>query len=582
MNTPHFAFSRLKAALVSALVGASASTFAATYYVVVPVPNRTVSTGDISVALTGYTLPAGVIGRAYPGFDFNSLLSVTGDPSYTGYGVRWSVVSGTLPSGLTLSAAGKLTGTPTASSNSSFQVMAAYKTKAGQQSYQVLVADVSVVLAGDSSMPAGVQGAQYSYDLKPRLTVSGDPQYTPSQVSWSVASGMLPSGLRLNSDGTITGVPDTEGTYPFSIKASYLTKSGQQSYQVVVGAITVGLSGATIPTMTAGTAMAYDLKPKLTIAGDAAYAGDGSGVSWSVSGSLPAGLALGTDGRITGTPTAVGTSSVTVTAGYKTKTSAPATYSMSVTANIKDNGGYRTWSDGTYAASCQGYLAPSAPYSYSGVTGDGVYRINLGGTPTDVYCNQTLNGGGWTLLMKQAKGDGSTLQGDTTYWTNGTTLNDTAAGRNVNDGNFVSAAFAKMAVTQFMLQAANESTVQLNSVSPAQTAQTAFSNAKTVTYGDGVGVPSTYPNWFVRTTTYPDGTAINQSRFGFNILELYPAGPWGCGVRWGWASNQDAQASPGSDDACGGLGGYGIQYGLSYMNNNKGAWQPATLYLWAK
>ena len=677
VSNPKFPFSTLKFAVAGALLGASAAASAANYYVVVPVPNRTASSGNINVSLGSVALPAGVVNRSYAGFDFNSLLSVTGDPSYTGYGVHWRVVSGSLPAGLTLADNGKLTGTPTAAATSSIQVMATYKTKAGQQAYPVVIADISVALAADSAMPAGVQGAQYSYDLKSRLSVTGDPQYTPAQVTWAVASGALPSGLQLNSDGTITGTPNAEGTYPFTVKASYQSrtgqqsfqvvvgaitvalgnatlpagvqgaaysydlkpklavsgdaaysasgvtwsvasgalpaglslsadgvisgtptaentgtpftiqatyksKSGQQSYSVLVGAITVSLAGATLPGMTAGTAVTYDLKPNLSITGDAAYAGDGTGVTWSVSGSLPAGLTLGTDGRITGTPSAVGTSSVAVTAAYKSKTSAAASYSMSVTANIKDNGGYRTWSDGTYAASCQAYHSPTAPYSYAGATGDGVYRINLGGTPTDVYCNQTLNGGGWTLLMKQAQGDGTTLQGDTTYWTNGTTLNDNATGRTVADGNFVSAAFARLAVTQLMLQAANESTYQMNVVSPAQTAQTAFSNAKTLTYTDGAGVPMTYPNWYVHATTYPNGAALDQARFGFNIVEYNSGGPWTCGVRWGWSGNQDGNTTPGSDDACGGLGGYGSQYGASFMNNNKGAWNPATLYLWAK
>jgi len=36
----------------------------------------------------------------------------------------------------------KLTGAPTAAATSSFQVLAAYKSKAGQQAYQVMVADV--------------------------------------------------------------------------------------------------------------------------------------------------------------------------------------------------------------------------------------------------------------------------------------------------------------------------------------------------------------------------------------------------------------------------------------------------------
>jgi len=568
------------AALLSASMGPA---LASNYYVVVPVPNRAATAGNILISLNGYSLPSGVAGRAYAGFDFNSVLQVKGDPSYSPGSVRWSVAGGALPAGLSLSADGKLSGTPTAAATSSFQVLAAYKTKAGEQSYQVLVADVSVALAADSAMPAGVQGAQYSYDLKSRLTVSGDPQYTPAQVGWTLSGGALPTGLHLNSNGTITGVPSAEGTYPFTVKASYLSKTGQQSYQVIVGAITVSLSGATLPAMVAGSAIpAYDLKQKLTISGDAAYAGDGTGVNWNMTGTLPAGLALGADGRITGTPTATGTSSIAVTASYKSKATAPATYSMSVGANVKDNGSYRSWSDGTYAASCVAYLSPSAPYVYSGATGDGVYRVNMSGTPTDVYCNQTTNGGGWTLLVKQAAGDGVTLQGDTTYWTNGTTLNDTNANQNRNNGNFVSAAFARMSATQYMLQASNESTVKTYSRS-ASTPQYAFSDSSRTLRQDPNGTSGTL-DWFIHATTYPQGAPLTVAVFGVNFQETYgTANGMACGARWGWAANQDAGTSyVGTFDACGGLGAYGEAYGSSAMNGSKNAWQPATLYLWAK
>jgi hypothetical protein len=577
---PRFTLSRIS--LVGALLTASAAAFASDYFVVVPVPNRTATAGNILVTLHGYSLPAGVVGRAYPGFDFNSALQVQGDPSYDPANVRWSVAGGALPAGLSLSADGKLGGTPTAGATSSFQVLAAYKTKAGQQAYQVLVADITVALAADSAMSAGVQGAPYSYDLTSRLTVTGDAQYTPAQVTWSLAGGSLPAGLQLNTNGTITGVPSAEGTFPFTVKASYLNNAGQQSYQVIVGAITVSLTGAALPAMLAGAAIpAYDLKQNLSISGDAAYAGDGAGVTWSVTGSLPAGLTLGADGRVTGTPTAVGNSSLAVTAGYKSKVTAPATYTMSVTANLKDNGSYRAWSDGTYAASCQAYLSASAPYNYAGATGNGVYRVNIGGTPTDVYCNQTLNGGGWTLVMKQAAGDGGTLEGDTGYWTSGTTLNDTASGRNTNDGNFVSTAFARMSATQYMLQAANESTVKTYARS-ASTPQFAFSDSTRTMRQDPNGTSAT-TDWFIHTSAYPNGQALTVAIFGVNFQELYSANAFACGARWGWAANQDSGSSfVGTFDACGGLGAYGDAYGSSGMNGTKNAWQPATLYLWAK
>ncbi|KVP39838.1 fibrinogen-related protein [Burkholderia ubonensis] len=308
----------MKKTLIAALLAASSlPSLAADYLVVVPVPNRTPTAGNITVALNGYSLPAGVVGRAYTGFDFNSVLQVKGDPGFSPGAVRWSVVEGALPAGLALSAGGKLTGTPTAVGTSSFQVMATYKTKAGQLGYQVVVADINVGLA-KAALPNGVQGAVYTYDLKQQL-VSNDPAFNASAVTWS-SVGTLPPGLTLNSNGTITGVPNAEGTYPFTVKASYVGKSGQQDYQVLVGAITVALGSAQLPDGKQGAAYSYDLKPKLKVDGDAAFTG--AGVTWSVvSGSLPAGLALGSDGVISGTPTAENTGTpFTIQATYKTKT----------------------------------------------------------------------------------------------------------------------------------------------------------------------------------------------------------------------------------------------------------------------
>jgi hypothetical protein len=308
----------LRKTLVAAALAASMSAFASNYYVVVPVPARTdTGAANISVSLSAYTPPAGFVGDAYPGFDFNQALQVTGDQNFNPSNVRWYVSAGALPAGLTLNATGKLTGTPTAAGTSSFVVTAVYRTKSGTNTFQVSVMNLQVSL-GSAALPNATQGATYSYDMKTRLSVTGDSSYSGAGVSWSIASGNLPAGLSLGADGLITGVATAEGTYPFTVRAAYRTKSGIQGYQVVVGAITVGLQTASLPDAKQGTAYSYDLKTLLTVSGDAAYSS--SGVSWSVtSGALPAGLSIGADGVITGSATAEGTFPFTVKAAYKTK-----------------------------------------------------------------------------------------------------------------------------------------------------------------------------------------------------------------------------------------------------------------------
>ncbi len=69
---------------------------------------------------------------------------------------------------------------------------------------------------------------------------------------------------------------------------------------------------------------------------------------------------------------------------------------------IVTSGQTRTWANGSYAASCRDYFEPTAPRAYSGDTGDGIYRIDPAGTPVDVYCDMSSDGGGWTLVARMA------------------------------------------------------------------------------------------------------------------------------------------------------------------------------------
>ncbi|KVP39663.1 putative Ig domain-containing protein [Burkholderia ubonensis] len=191
----------MKKLVLAALLAATLTpAVASQYYVVVPVPNRTPSAGNLLVSLNAYNLPQGLVGEVYAGFNFNTVLQVLGDPSFSASNVRWSVVGGALPAGLSLSADGRLSGTPTAAAASNFQVMAAYKTKAGQQTYTVTVNNL-VVSLGQATLPDGKQGAAYSYDLKQNLSISGDEAYSGSGVTWSVTSGSLPAGLSLGANG---------------------------------------------------------------------------------------------------------------------------------------------------------------------------------------------------------------------------------------------------------------------------------------------------------------------------------------------------------------------------------------------
>lgn len=220
-----------KSVLAALLVTLGASALATDFYVVVPLKGRHGIADNIQVALATATLPAGIAGQPYAGFNFNSLLQVTGDPSFSLSGVQWAVVAGALPAGLTLGADGTLSGTPTAAGTASFQVSATYKTRNGSQTYQVVVTAITVTLGG-AAPPAAMVGTPYSFSLPDHLQVQGDPAFDSSTVTWSITGGALPAGLTLQGNGVVAGTPTAVSNAAFTAQALYKGQPASQAYTI--------------------------------------------------------------------------------------------------------------------------------------------------------------------------------------------------------------------------------------------------------------------------------------------------------------------------------------------------------------
>jgi hypothetical protein len=225
-----FRLTLLKQFLAASLLVASASAFAAGYFVVVPVPNRAATSGNILVSLNGYALPAGQAGQAYAGFDFNSVLQVKGDPNFDASQVRWSVASGALPSGMSVSSSGKLTGVPSAGTTASFQVLAAYKTKAGQQSYQLFIAKLpgngtlSVTALSFDGQAVNTQAVPKAVSLTntggDTLGVTGITSTGPFTVANTCPPSLAPNE---SCTSTVTFAPTSVGPLTGSLKVSTST-----------------------------------------------------------------------------------------------------------------------------------------------------------------------------------------------------------------------------------------------------------------------------------------------------------------------------------------------------------------------
>lgn len=166
------------------------------------------------LAVTTASLPDGVVGNTY-----SAALQVSGgNGSYT-----WSVLSGSLPEGLSLSSTGEIAGTPTTAGTFSFTTMATDSTLSDSKVYSLIVHNLLITT---DFLPDGVAGDDYSALLR---ATGGNESYT-----WSVLSGSLPEGLSLSSTGEITGTLATVGDFGFTVEATDGTASYSKECNITV------------------------------------------------------------------------------------------------------------------------------------------------------------------------------------------------------------------------------------------------------------------------------------------------------------------------------------------------------------
>jgi hypothetical protein len=108
---------------------------------------------------------------------------------------HFSVFSGSLPDGLSLSSGGTLSGTPTASGNFQFSL----KAVSGGGGSTVKAFQMSVLEITTTVLDAYTVGVPYSFQL---IAAGGSGQY-----KWRIASGALPAGLTMDNNGLIAGTP---------------------------------------------------------------------------------------------------------------------------------------------------------------------------------------------------------------------------------------------------------------------------------------------------------------------------------------------------------------------------------------
>ena len=227
--------------------------------------------------------------NAAPSVAYSETLAATGgDSDYT-----WSVTGGSLPTGLSLATpTGLISGAATGAS-STFTVQVA--SGDGQTAEQALSITVTLAVT-TTSLPNAAETVTYNEIL---AATGGDGSYT-----WALSGGtLLPTGLSLATNGTITGTP-TGASSTFTVEAT--SGDGQTATQQLTITINVAITTTSLPDGVEN--VDYGTETLTATGGDGSY-------TWapaSGSGPLPTGLSLATNGDVSGKPTVVGSSVFTV------------------------------------------------------------------------------------------------------------------------------------------------------------------------------------------------------------------------------------------------------------------------------
>ena len=295
-----------------------------------PTPQRTskglllrIGAAPPTLAITtpaGTSLPNGSVDSLY-----STTLVATG-----GTGTRtWSIISGSLPNGLSLaSSTGAITGTPQLGSNGTTSLTVRVQDSGTPQQSAQKILSITIGLPAPpsittTSLPAG----SFRTDYSQTVSVTGGVR----TLVWGVVSGGLPPGLTLNSsNGNISGEPTSTGSFSFTLRVT------DQSLRFDEQNFTIAINAPSPPAITAPaslpTGTVNEDYPNTTLTAS----GGTAPLTWdsTVNPALPNGLSWDASTHtISGTPLngSQGTRSHTFTARDSTNPVQTATRTYSLT-----------------------------------------------------------------------------------------------------------------------------------------------------------------------------------------------------------------------------------------------------------
>ncbi|HUZ47004.1 MAG TPA: putative Ig domain-containing protein [Terriglobia bacterium] len=173
-----------------------------------------------SVTISTSSLPNGTENAAYSA----TLAATAGTAPYT-----WSIVSGSLPAGLSLAATtGVISGTPTGTGTSNFTAQVSDANAQTATKALSITVNPPALSITTSALADGTENLPYSATL---AATGGTTPYT-----WSIVAGSLPGGLGLDSaTGVISGTPTSTGTNSFTVQVSDAnSQTGTQALSLTI------------------------------------------------------------------------------------------------------------------------------------------------------------------------------------------------------------------------------------------------------------------------------------------------------------------------------------------------------------
>jgi len=246
-----------------------------------------------------YVIPTLVSGQTTP-----AILPTIGYGT-PGLATTFSLATGSLPAGLSLAANGALSGTPTAAGSSTFQLNVTNGTHKATVTVQAVV---------NASGTFSITYPQSSYHID---TVKGLDRQDPtlhnatagkSTIFALSGSGLPPdlTGMGTDASGVIWGIPSRPGTFRLVMNATNDGRTASASVELVVEDGNPLTCAYPLSTLVAGQNVGV-------VAPVIGHATPGYPTTFTLaSGTLPAGLSLGSTGCISGTPTTAGAYNFTV------------------------------------------------------------------------------------------------------------------------------------------------------------------------------------------------------------------------------------------------------------------------------